>query len=180
MKAEETARLAAEAEAEAQRKVPLHERPSWAHGLDNTKGEVLRVELGTTPLRSHSDELDVSMYRLSLDVDSQTSVNVRYFFPPGNAGINNAWIGLFARDCLSWKEEYGEVESGSSKAAWKMITSNERSGVLRFGKLPKTIADGQYIFTLQVDYGVECRAASETIQVRCHADQAVPGRRAEC
>eukprot|EP00966_Prymnesium_polylepis_P145493 3360199-Prymnesium_polylepis.1 len=47
-----------------------------------------------------------------------------------------------------------------------MITSNERSGVLRFGKLPKVIADGEYIFTLQVDYGVECRAASETISVR--------------
>ena len=167
---EEAARIKREAQAaaeeQAKTKLPLHPRPAWAEGMDNTQGQGVRVDLATTELRVQTDEHDCSMYRLYIDVDSQTSVNVRFFFPPGNAGLKNAWIGLFRRESLSWYEEYGEVENGSAKILWKMVTSNEKSGVVRFGKLPKVIADGEYVFTLQIDYGVECRAASETITVR--------------
>ena len=67
---------------------------------------------------------------------------------------------------MSWHEEYGEVEPGSSKIMWKMISSNERSGVTRFGDLSTNIPDGAYVVTLQGDYGTECRAASEMFTVR--------------
>lgn len=169
LKAEEVAKEKAEAQESARMKTPLHPRPAWAEKLDNTTGQAIRVDISTNQLKSSSNVEDLSMYRLSLEIDSPTSVNVRYFYPPGNAAIRNAWIGLFHFQSLDWKEEYGHVESGSSKLAWKMITSNNRAGVLRFGKLPSSIADGDYVFTLQVDYGVECRAASEIITVRARS-----------
>ncbi|KAL1525631.1 hypothetical protein AB1Y20_020484 [Prymnesium parvum] len=160
-KAEEAIKLADEENA----KTPLHPCPSWAEGMDNTQGQAVRVDLNTTRLGHSSDEHDCSMYRLSLHLDSPDSVRVRFFFPPGSASVNNAWIGLFRRESLTWCEEYGEVESGTAKVAWKMIKSNHRMGYAEFGRLPKTIEDGKYVFTLQVDYGVECRAASETMTV---------------
>ena len=100
---------------EARLKVPLHPRPAWAEGMDNTSGQAVKVDLREDTFRSSSDEHDCSMYRLTLHVESPTAVAVRYFFPPGNAANNNAWLGLFRRESMTWKEEYGEVESGSSK-----------------------------------------------------------------
>lgn len=161
---DEVAKAAALAEEKASAsKTPLHPRPAWAENMDNKQSNVVRVDLSTLKPAKPLDEHDCSMYRLSLEVDSPTSVNVRYCYPPGNAAIRNAWIGLFRRTSLVWMEEYGVVDGGQTKVAWKMIKSNGRAGVLRFGKLPKDIADDEYIFTLQIDYGVECRAASETI-----------------
>lgn len=136
--------------------------------MDNSKAQGVRVDLSTAQLRTSLDEHDCSMYRLSLQIDSPTSVNVRYYYPPGNASIRNAWIGLFLRASLDWKEEYGVVTGGSAKVAWKMITSNERAGTLRFGKLPASMSDDDYVFTLQVDYGTHCCAASEVIKVCSH------------
>ena len=47
-----------------------------------------------------------------------------------------------------------QVSSGSAKVAFKTLTQNRRSGEMSFSKLPASMRDGEYVFTLQHDYGV--------------------------
>ena len=47
---------------------------------------------------------------------------------------------------------------------WKLITKNAPSGSLTFGNMK--LRDGTYVFTLQQDYGRQCRATSERFDVK--------------
>ena len=49
------------------------------------------------------------------------SVAVQWFFPPGQPGSSNAWIGLFRADAVVW----GAGGSPTSAAAQKRLESTE-------------------------------------------------------
>ena len=79
--------------------------------------------------RAHASvaEHDCSLYRLKLEVHGPDSASVHWWFPPGNPGSQNAWVGLYQAEHVQWNEESGEVGSGSHKLAWRCITSDRPS-----------------------------------------------------
>ena len=154
-------------------RVTLHKRPSWAEGIDR-EGKALQCDatrLGpavgeSQPWRA---EHDCSLYRLVLEVHGADSASLQWFFPPANPGSQNAWIGLFKADHVVWGDERGDVGCGGHKMAWRCITADKQYGMMKFTKLfggSAAVDDGEYVFTLQPDYGTVCKAVSERFRVR--------------
>ena len=147
-------------------RLPLVKPPSWAMGADR-QARVVKCDSSTiTTLSEGVPSLDLSLYQLYLQKCSATSVTLQWVYPPSNPGLSNAWIGLFHADAVTWHDIFGEVQGHGARLAWKGITRNNPYGVLEFSKLPAELEDGEYVFTLQRDYGIKCAAVSERCIVR--------------
>jgi len=146
-------------------KLPLMRPPEWALGLDR-EGRCVRCDAaenwGPTPLVSD----DLTLYQLTLTWGSPTAVKVGWTYPPANPGDTSSWVGLFPAHAVTWLDTYGEVSSGKARLAFKTLTQNQRRGEISFSRLPAAIPDGEYVFTLQRDYGVKCVCVSDRFQVQ--------------
>eukprot|EP00967_Tisochrysis_lutea_P127570 scaffold217113_cov36-Tisochrysis_lutea.AAC.5 len=139
---------------EEEARLPLMKPPPWALQISREARSV-RVDAentwGTTP-DVHDD---LTLFHLELQWLSLTAVTVKWTYPPATPGNSSSWIGLFPASCVTWQSEYGEVSSGSAKLAFRTITQNVKQGAVNFGgRVIPSAPDGEYVFTLQKDYGV--------------------------
>eukprot|EP00962_Isochrysis_galbana_P000102 scaffold27_cov125-Isochrysis_galbana.AAC.11 len=153
-------------------RLPMPKPPTWALGMPRDPRYV-RVDADSSwgPTPHLRDE--TGLFQLSLFWESPTAVAVAWTFPPGNPGDASAWVGLFPAACVSWHDLYGEVSSGSSKLGFRTLTQNSSRGTIHFRRLIHAAPDGEYVFTLQRDYGVRCEAAVRQAHV-AHGDAAPP------
>lgn len=156
-----------EAASAVEERTALHKPPTWAADMDR-EGRAVRYDAAMISTQA-TLEHDCSVFRLEMHATSPTSAVVHWWYPPANPGNSNSWIGLFNAASITWYGECGDVQSGAAKVAWRLLTRNEKAGKVTFGRLclgKDGVPDGEYVFTLQADYGVECRALSERFTVK--------------
>ena len=82
---------------------------------------------------------------------------VRWWYPPANPGNANAWICLWHAEEVRWGQTSGECIG--KKLQWRIINSQARAGAMPVkirgadGNGGPTYPDGQYVFSMQPDYG---------------------------
>lgn len=154
-------------------RLPMPKPPTWALGMPRDP-RYIRVDAdsawGPTPrLRD-----EAGLFQLSLFWESPIAVAVSWTFPPANPGDASAWVGLFPAVCVAWHDQYGEVSSGAAKLGYRTLTQNQSRGTVCFRRLIETAPDGEYVFTLQRDYGVRCEDSQAGIG-RARPSAAVAG-----
>ncbi|KAG8469947.1 hypothetical protein KFE25_006402 [Diacronema lutheri] len=141
--------------------LPLHKPPPWwaalwAESPRRKQQTSLRVELGGDLALSRPEwELDpASVFSLRLEPRSLDEVDLLWSFPPANPGSSNAWVGLFpAQD---------GVHDPRGRVRFRLFTRDAQCGVSTYGaKFWRGLPDGEYLFALMADYGVESRALSQ-------------------
>lgn len=155
--AERAEALAAEETAE---RLTLLKPPSWwnelwAENTERREQTSLRVEGGQDAFGMVSHD-DTSVYRIAVVPTSLTAVEVQWTFPPGNPGHSGAWVGLFACE--------DGIHDPRLRLRYKLITRDSRRGCLSFSESHfEGIADGEHVFVLMGDYGVQHRALSQRV-----------------
>ena len=109
--------------AEETPRMPLHKPPEWAHGisregravrLDCSSDEFLRASFAATNAADGPNPADGTFYSLELHAESPHALVVRWNYPAGNPGSNNAWVGLCEASEVEWHAEHGEVPAFSA------------------------------------------------------------------
>ena len=160
---------AAEVAAAAVASRELNPPPAWAAGLSKERRFITFDPLAGNGAGLDEELLLESMYRLQLEAHDPHSVTVRWWYPPANPGNHNAWICLFNRDEVHWHESSGACVG--KKLQWRLITTNGRHGAMKWtikgadGKGDFRYPDGQYVFTMQIDYGTTCRAVTDVLEL---------------
>ena len=165
---------AAEVEAAAAACRELYPPPAWAVDMDKeqrflTCDGAAAAYCAPPPTAEEEAATLESMYRLSLEAHSPGTVTVRWWYPPANPGNSSAWVCLWERDEVHWDESGGDCVG--RKLQWRLITSNDRHGAMKWtikgadGQGGFQYPDGQYVFTMQVDYGTRCRAVTDVLEL---------------
>lgn len=147
--------------------------PLWAEAPQRRQQTSLRVELGSEPAAARLEwEVDPSsVFSLRLEPRSLEEVQLLWTFPPGNPGSSNAWIGLF--------HSVDGVHDQRGRLRYRLLTRDATSGAATYGaKFWQGLPDGEYLFALMADYGVESRALSQRfwlLQSRVVMVDAEPG-----
>lgn len=162
---------------------PLIKPPSWWHALwadspARREQSSLRVDLSDqgddNPLVSAVEARsshDGSVFQLRLEPRSMTHLDLHWCFPPANPGSSGAWIGLFAA--------HEGVHEPRARLRFKLLTRDAVCGTLKWtSKQFAGLPDGEYVFALMADYGVESRALSQRfwlLDSRCVMLDGEPG-----
>lgn len=142
--------------------LPLHRPPPWwaalwAESPQRRQQTSLRVELGGDSSLAARLEWEIdpsSVFSLRLEPRSLEEVALHWTFPPGNPGSSSAWIGLF--------QSVDGVHDQRGRLRFRLLTKDAQSGVGMYGaKFWHGLPDGEYLFALMADYGVESRALSQ-------------------
>jgi len=107
-------------------------------------------------------------YRLEVtEIEGGGVVSLSWHFPPGNPRDCSTWLGFYPLKGQKPMPELPSHELFDGRAAFKYITRNSSSGVLRFNLTHslKSKEDGAYFFAMQAHSMGTIFATSKTVQV---------------